>query len=473
MTRSPAHVELPGERQLTAELLKLAAPIIAMMISRTAMGFIDFWMVSYLGTTAQAAISPAAMLIFTVSCLGMGVANAVQTFVAQADGRGQGDLAGAYTWQSLYVALLCAVAIAPLAATTETWYGHVARLAQHDAEMARLEIQYTRIALWSVPPAVLSIGLNSFFMGIQRPRPALLAVIVSLLVNAVGNYVLIFGKLGAPALGMRGAAIATVAGWGARVLFLAGAMMLPEFDRRYRTRRIAGWSNPRLAGMLRVGGPTSLHWLIDIGSWLVFLAVIIPPLGVNAVAGSNIGLQLMHLSFMPAVGIGIALCSQVGFSIGRRCPERAVAQTRVAMRLNGAYMGAIGLVFLLCGAWLTRLFNHDPAVVAAGRLVLIGAGVFQVFDAMAITHVNALRGAGDTRWPAVAVLLTCWGIFVGGGALVTRLRPEWGVLGPWATCALYIIVLGVALRWRWRSGHWRQIKLFSENDEDNLAHQAS
>jgi len=456
--------DLAGEqRGPTRALLVLALPIIAMMVSRMMMGFIDFWMVKYLGTTAQAAISPAAMLVFTAACLGMGVANSIQTFVSQAVGRNEPGVCGSYAWQTLYLAAISGLAVWPAAATTPVWYGWIAEVASHDAEMAALEIAYTRIALWSVPFAVLSMGFTAFFMGIQRPRVALLAVILSLVVNATGNYLLIFGKFGFPEMGIAGAAVATVIGWAVRAAFMAGAMLLPEFDRRFNTRRSLAWSWSKVRGMLRIGGPTAVQWLVDIGSWLVFLAVIMPPYGVNAVAASNVGLQYMHLSFMPAIGIGIALCSQVGFAIGEGDPDRAMRQTRVAMRLTGVYMGAVGLLLVVGGYPLMWLFNKDPAVIHAGQLVLVGAAVFQVFDAMSITYMNSLRGAGDTRWPAVVVFLCCWVIFVGGGVLVRSLLPQLGLIGPWAMCATYIIVLGLLLRGRWRGGAWRRIRLFKED----------
>jgi MATE family multidrug resistance protein len=451
----------------TLQLLALALPIIAMMVSRMMMGFIDFWMVKYLGTTAQAAISPAAMLVFTAACLGMGIANSTQTFVSQADGRNEPEVCGSYAWQTLYVALFCAVAVWPVATATPLWLGWIAEVACHDSAMAQMEIAYTRIALWSVPFAVLSMGFNAFFMGIQRPRVALLAVILSLVVNAIGNYLLIFGKFGFPEMGIAGAAVATVIGWVVRAVFLAGALLLPEFDLRYRTRRSLAWSSRKLIAMLRIGGPTSVQWLVDIGSWLVFLAVIMPPYGVNAVAASNVGLQYMHLSFMPAIGIGIALCSQVGFAIGEGKPDRAAMQARVAMRVTGTFMGAVGVLFVVGGYPLMWLFNRDPAVIHAGQLVLVGAAVFQIFDAMSITYMNSLRGAGDTRWPAVAVFLCCWVIFVGGGVLTRSLLPELGLIGPWATCAAYIIVLGLLLRWRWRRGAWREIRLFETASTDS------
>jgi MATE family multidrug resistance protein len=455
----------------TMQLLRLALPIIGMMVSRMLMGFIDFVMVSQLGTEAQAAISPATIFVFALGCLGMGVANSVQTFVSQADGRGEPRQAGAYAWQSLYIAAIFGLLTWPVVTTTSTWFGWVAHLAHHKPAVAAMEVQYIEIALWSVPLAVLSMGLNAFFMGIQRPRVALLAVILSLVVNASGNYLLIFGKLGFPEMGIAGAAVATVIGWAVRVAFLVGAILLPEFDRRYNTRRSLAWSAPKLAGMLRIGGPTAIQWLLDIGSWVVFMAMIMPPYGTDAMAASNVAMQYMHLSFMPAIGIGVALCSQVGFAIGEGDPERAVRRTRVAMRLTGLYMGAIGLLFVLARQPLMELLSDDPAVIGVGTWVLIGAAVFQVFDAMGITYMNALRGAGDTRWPAVVVALCCWVIFIGGGLAVGQLLPLLGLMGPWIMCAVYIIVLGLLLRWRWRAGPWREIRLFDHTpaqvaDED-------
>jgi MATE family multidrug resistance protein len=456
------------QRGPTLQLLALALPIIAMMVSRMMMGFIDFWMVKYLGTAAQAAISPATMLVFTTACLALGIANSIQTFVSQADGRNEPEVCGSYAWQTLYLAAVSGLVVCPAALTTPVWYGWIAEVASHNAEMAKLEIAYTRIALWSVPFAVLSMGLNAFFMGVQRPRVALFAVILSLIVNATGNYVLIFGKFGFPEMGIAGAALATVIGWAVRAAFLAAAILMPEFDRRFNTRRSLAWSWPKVRGMLRIGGPTAVQWLVDIGSWLVFLSVIMPPYGVKAVAASNVGLQYMHLSFMPAIGIGIALCSQVGFAIGEGRPERAIRQAGVAMRLTGIFMGGVGLLFVLGGYPLMWLFNKDPAVIRLGQWVLVGAAIFQIFDAMSITYMNALRGAGDTRWPAVVVFACCWVIFVGGGVLVRRLLPELGLIGPWAMCATYIIVLGLMLRWRWRGGKWRQIRLFKEEADQSV-----
>ena len=443
-------------------LLILAIPIMGLTVSRMLMGFIDFVMVSRLGTEAQAAISPSTMLVFTIACLGMGICIAVQTFAAQAEGRGEPRRAAAYAWQSLYLAMVAAVVTAPIALTTPLWLALVAESGNHPPVMAQLEVDYLRIAFWWVPLGVFSMGLEGFFMGIQRPRIPFIAMVMSLLTNVIGNYLLIFGKFGFPELGIAGAAIATVIGWGVRCGVLLGALLLPEFDRKYGTRHALAFRWRNLKDLFKVGSPTSLQWLVDLGAWLVFLAVIMPRYGVAEAAASNTGMQYMHMSFMPAIGIGIALCSQVGHAIGAGTPEKAVRQTIACMRLTGGYMFAMGYFFVAAAPQLMWLMNHDQDVIDAGHFVLMGAAVFQLFDAMCITYTSALRGAGDTRTPALLFFVCCWAIFIGGGLLVAWLFPSIGLVGPWAMCALYIIVLGLLLRARWGAGHWRKIRLFEE-----------
>lgn len=449
-----------ADRGPTWELLYLAFPIIGLTVSRMLMGFVDFVMVSWLGTDAQAAISPATLFVFAVGCAGMGVATAVQTFVSQAGGRGEPQEAGGYAWQSLYIAAAMAVVVGPAAVTTGTWLSWLARVAGHPAEIIPLEVEYVRIALWSSVVAVTTVGLEGFFNGIQRPRVALMAALVALAVNTLGNWLLIFGNLGFPRMGIAGAAVATVVGYGARALVLVVAMMDRQLDLQFHTRRSLGLRWDKLKGLLSVGGPTAVQWILDLGSWVAFLGWIIPAFGLVAMAATNVGLQLLHLSFMPAIGIGIALCSQVGFAIGQGRPEEARMRTRVALGVTVVYMGAAGLLFLLARGPLVALFNSEGAVIAAGSIVMIWAAIFQVFDAMGITYMNALRGAGDTRYPAVVMAVCCWGVFIGGGVVVARLVPSWGISGPWAACTLYIVLVGVALWWRWRGPAWQRIRLF-------------
>ncbi len=450
----------------TRDLLTLAAPMIGMTVSRMMVGLIDARMVSALGTDAQAAISSTTILLFAISCVGMGMAQSIQTFVSQAEGRGEPHRAGAYAWQALYIGLLTGLVTLPIVVTAPLWMGMIARAGGHAPEVLAQEVAFLSIALFSVAPATACGGLDSFFNGIRRPRIGLVAMLASLVTITVGNYALIFGHWGFPRMGIAGSALATVISWLVRLGFLIVPLFWRDIDARYRTHSAAAPSLNSLRDILRVGWPISVQWLVDIGAWVVFLQFMVPPFGKVEMAAATIAIQYMHLSFMPALGIGMALTTQVGNAIGAGAPDEAVWRVRVARRVIVIYMAIVGVVFLVAGRPLAWLWVDDPdrvmaaAVVAASAAALAWCAVFQAFDALCITYSFALRGAGDTRGPAALFAVCCWGIFVLGGLLASRLAPQWGTHGAWAACALYIIVLGCLLTRRFNSGKWRRVRIF-------------
>ncbi|MFQ5495397.1 MAG: MATE family efflux transporter [Phycisphaerae bacterium] len=459
---------VPVLRREMRGLLVLAAPIIGTMVSRMAMGFVDFVMVSRLGTEALAAISPATILVFTVLCLGGGAAMSIQTFAAQALGRRQPREAAAYAWQSIYMAAVFALLSVPVSRLSGPFWA----LIDAPPAVQALQAAYCKIAFWSMGLAVLTFGLEGFFNGVQKPSVSLTAALFALVFNAAANYCLIFGKFGCPALGIQGAAYATLIAWGVRAGLLLTVFLSREFNETFGTHGCWRLSTERLKGIARVGGPTAVQWVLDIGAWFVFLSLLMKGFGTAAMAATNIVLQYMHFSFMPAIGFGAALNSLVGHAIGEGRPALAVTRARACMILNGSYMGLIGLIFFFARYGLIRLMSvdpqsglSDPSVVALGAGILIWAAVFQVSDAASITYMSALRGAGDTRWPAVVVVLDCWVVFIGGGYLVSRLLPGWGVHGPWMMCTVYIILYGWAMWWRFRRGAWRKIKLFKDEPQ--------
>jgi MATE family multidrug resistance protein len=439
-------------------LLILAAPLIATMVSRMAMGFVDFVMVSQLGTDATAAITPATILVFTVICLGMGAVMSINPFAAQAFGRGEHRVASAYPWHGFLIAATFAVLSYPAVLLAKPFWAAVGHLPAIQA----MEVAYCETAFWCMGFAIVCASLESFFNGVQKPSVTLISVLVALAFNIVANYCLIFGNWGFPALGIQGAAVATVIAWGVRAAMLMTIFLSREFNRGFHTRSTCRFDPAKLRGILRVGGPIAVQWVLDIGSWFIFLSLLMKPFGKSAMAAANIGIQLMHISFMPAIGLGIAVCSLVGQAIGQRRPDLAAGRVRVGMLITGLYMGTVGLVFFFARTQLTELFSDDAEVIRMGAGVLICAAIFQVFDAAQITYINGLRGAGDTRWPALIVVGHCWIVFIGGGYCIAKLAPQLGLYGPWMMCTLYIILLGLALWRRFAQGAWRKIKLFDD-----------
>ncbi len=448
----------PRLRAELRQLIVLAAPAVGLKISHLALGFTDFVCVSWLGTDATAAASPATLFAFIALCLGLGSVTSIQTFAAQALGRREPERAAPYVWQSFYIGLVFFLLTWPAVQFMRpfwTWIGH-------PAPVRDMEIAFCEIDLWSMGLAVMCCGLESFFNGVQRPGIALWSVVVAIAFNAFGDYVLIFGKFGFPAMGIRGSAVATVIAWGIRLAMMLVVFLSQKFDRTFKTRCHWRLDIARLREVFAMGFPIGLQWFLDVGAWFVFLTIIMAKFGTVVMAASNIALQFMHLSFMPAIGIGIAVNSLVGHAIGARRQDLAVRHARIGLVVMMSYMLAIAAVYLLARRWFISLLSSDAEVIAAGAGVLIWAAVFQAFDALGINYIFALRGAGDTKWPSILVIFHCWVTFIGGAYLVMHVAPGLGLHGPWMMCTLYIMLLGVSLWRRWRRGEWKKIKLFKE-----------
>ncbi len=437
-------------------LLRIAAPIIGSMLSRTAMGFVDFVMISRLGTEAQAAITPANLVLFSVISFGMGACTLVNTFVAQALGRDEPRECSAFAWQGVYLALFIGVGVAP------AWWGIAPLFAAigHEPSVQTLEVAYAQVGLLSIAPSLMVFALSGFFTGLHRPGVPLAAALIGNVFNILANYALIYGHFGFPALGLAGAAWATTLASALNALIMLGWMLLPHYRAQYDTAGQWQFSAPRFMRLVRFGAPAGLQFASDIIAWTYFTNVYIGRFGKEQLAAHNIAIQFLHLSFMPAIGVGTALTVAVGKAIGKGDLPQVERYVRAGLWLSVGYMVLLGLLAAALRHPLIALLNRDVEVVRWGGYIILFCAVFQLFDAMQITYTHALRGAGDTTWPAVAFLLCAVFILLGGSELAVRLVPHWGSCGPWLATTVYITVAGLLFLWRYRHGAWRRIELF-------------
>lgn len=449
---------------LTRELLVLATPMIGVTLSRLLMGFIDFVMVSSLGTEAQAAVSPCTLLLYTIACVGMGIGQSVQTYVAQHEGRGEPQRAGGYVWPAMWLGVLAALLSAPIAATVADWFPVlIGRVGHHPADVQAMEIAFLRYALWAIGPMVMCAGLECFWNGVKRPEIDLVAIVISLLTLVGTNYIFIWGKFGFPALGIGGSGLATLLAWSVRLVVLAAPLLLMRgVETRYHVLRSFGLRMREMRELLGLGLPVAAQWLVDIGAWLVFMQFLMPPFGKSAMAAGNMVIQMMHLSFMPCLGIGMALTTQVGNAVGARDGALAVLRVRIARRIVLGYMGAMALLFIFGGRQLASVLTFETTaeltdeVLTLAAAMAIWAGLFQIFDGLCIIYSFASRGSGDTRVPALLFAICCWGIFILGGFVLSRAMPQLGIHALWSMATLYIMVLGVLL---WYRFHMREAEL--------------
>jgi MATE family multidrug resistance protein len=329
-----------------------------------------------------------------------------------------------------------------------------------------MEVTYGRILLVGMIFTICSRGLSHFFYGLHRPRVVMISALIANVINVPATIVLVFGFWGLPAMGIAGAAIGTVIGSFVEVLIPVALFLSPRYERLYGTRR--AW-RPKLAPMRdiwRIGWPAGAMFGNEIVCWWIFMSGLIATFGVAHNAAGWIVLRYMHVSFMPAVGLSIAVTAVVGRQIGRGRRDLVAPRTWLGLGLTMAYMGTCALAFVLFREPLVGLFATEtvspelaPEVIRIGSQLLILAAAFQVFDAMAITLSGALRGAGDTVWPGVATMVCSWGLIIGGGKLLIEVAPGLESLGPWIGAATYIIVLSLLFLWRFVGGAWRKIDL--------------
>jgi MATE family multidrug resistance protein len=462
MNLQPATSLLTDRARRRAELrnvIAMAVPVVITTSARATMDIVDYVMVTQLPThDAQAAILPAQIIMWSYIVIGLGIVSMVNTFASQSLGRGEFRECSAYGWQSLYLGL----AFGLLAAAFTPAIPYLVRAIGHDPHVQAAEIAYLRIAVLIVAPTIAAEGFGWFFVGVHRPWVTVWAAIEANVVNFIVAWVLIFGHFGFPAMGISGAATGTAVAVTYRMVRLAAVMVWPTFNKPFDSRRTWKPSSKRLKNILRVGFPCGVQWVTEVVVWAIFVNVLVGSFfGTAHLIATNTAWQYMRISFMPTIGVGRALSSLVGKSIGEGEPQRAVREARTVAVITLLYMGALSVVYSLLGAELIGLGSDDPEVIRVGRGVMICMAVFQLFDALGITYGSALRGAGDTFVPSMFFVVSHWVIIVGGGWWVARTYPQWGSIGPWIAAATLITVCSLFLWWRWHGRAWMKIDIFS------------
>jgi MATE family multidrug resistance protein len=259
-------------------------------------------------------------------------------------------------------------------------------------------------------------------------------------------------RLRIPAMGVEGSAWATVVGTVVHV------GLYGEIQRR---RRLAGraapwwrsrWEREDAKELLRVGGPSGFHWLLDVGAWTLF-TIAVARLDAVQSAANVIGITLIRMSFMPGYGISTAAQTLVGQYLGARDVQSAARSGWTSVGITCAYMGGVGLLLWLFRAQLVGLFTDDPRVVEVGARLMIWAALFQLGDGVQVVLAGALRGAGDTKYVMLASLAGAWLVFA-PLAFYLMLAHGLGAEGGWIAVNAWVAALAVLLAGRFRGDAW-------------------
>jgi len=316
--------------------------------------------------------------------------------------------------------------------------------------------------LLRVPALGCWIALSGFYQATKRPVVPMVVGLIANALNLVLNYVLIFGRLGFPEMGIKGAAVATVI-----ATFVQAGLMLflfvgPRTHGEYGSRNKIGVELAKLWRIIRVGLPSGLHWSLESACWTLFLLKVIGSLGSAALAAHSAVIQVIHFSFMPVIGLNIGVQAIVDHHIGMGDHDGAMRRVYRALALAFVFMVTMGVLFLIFRRNLIGFFCRGEAsadIIVMGGTMLIFAAIFQAFDSAAIICHGALKGAGDTLFPMCASIICGWCVFLPLAAILTY-KFELGVAGAWLGVTIYIACLACINFWRFASGAWRKIDIF-------------
>lgn len=456
------------------ELLSIAGPAVITMVSYTVMQFVDMLIVAQTGSGAVAAVGNGGITAFVLSSVLFGVLGLINTFTSQSLGAGRPRDGAAYAWNGIWMVLIYWLCIMlPFAVVMPDVFDAMRRFfkVEADPHVTEMSIVYGRISLYGMCLMLGARALAHYFYGVHRAKWVMIGAIIANVVNLPVSIGLVLGLWGLPELGVAGAAIGTIIGSAVEFVVLMAVFLGPSFNRDLGTRAAWRFSLKHCKDILRLGWPAGVMFSNELFCWWVFMSTYLASFGTVHNEAGWIVLRYMHIAFMPAVGLSMAVTAVVGRVVGAGRTDLATSRMKLGLFMAMAYMGSCALVMVifrepLIQAFANQMLKRDPElapyvqqIVAVGGGVLIVAAAFQLFDAMAITIVGALRGAGDTVWPGVMTAILSWAWILGGGYLAITYFPQWGSLGPWAGAAMFIITLSLVLAWRWKSGAWKNIKL--------------
>jgi MATE family multidrug resistance protein len=433
-------------------LLTLAGPVVLAELGWMSMGLVDTIMIGPLGPDAIGAVGLGGSLFMAVAVFFMGLLLGLDTLVSQAWGAGRPDECRGWLRHGLVLALGVSVPVTALLVLASP---HVGRLGLHP-DVERLTAPYVGIVAWSLPPLLGYAAFRRYLQGISLVRPVSFALVSANLVNVAANWTLIYGHLGVPPLGVRGAAWATVL---AR-LYMAGVLLvaIALHDRRApgpMSSVPARIERARLARLVRLGLPAAGQVTLEVGVFAAATALA-GRLDPVALASHQIALNIAAFVFMVPLGMASAGAVAVGQHVGRRDPDGAARAGWTALVVIALFMLAVATLFLTVPRSLLGVFTREEAVLRLGTSLLAVAALFQLFDGLQGVATGILRGLGDTRTPMLWNLAGHWAFGLPVGYALCFVW-NWGVIGLWIGLSVGLTLVGMVLVavWQRRTDHWQ------------------
>ncbi len=445
--------------------LKLGLPLVGSHLAQLAITLTDALMLGWYSVEALAAEVLGGTLFFVLFIFGSGFAWAVMPLVAAAQGAGDETQVRRVTRMGGWASVLFAICALPVM----IWSGPLFVWAGQEADTSTLAGEYARIVGFALFPALLVMVLKSHLAALERTQVVLWVTVGAVGLNVVVNYALIFGNWGAPEMGVRGAAVASLVVTSASFVALAvyAAKVTPEHALFRRVWR-PDWE--AFGQVFRLGWPIGMTNLAEV-SLFAASTLMMGWLGTIPLAAHGIALQVSSVTFMVHLGLSNAATIRAGNSFGRGDGPGLRDGAKVVLALSGVFAAVTVVLFLtLPEPMIAAFLNPDEperdAVIAVGVGLLAAAALFQLVDAAQVMALGLLRGVQDTRVPMLIAVVSYWIVGV-PVSYAMGFWLDWGGVGIWLGLAVGLALAGIFLLWRfwWWSARNVAARVLQEDAE--------
>ncbi|HMJ55892.1 MAG TPA: MATE family efflux transporter [Polyangiaceae bacterium] len=430
-------MNLPWQERPLRELIRLAWPIALSMVSYSVMTVVDTLLIGHVGRAELAGVGLGGISAFVLLCFSFGLLQGAKVLVSQAIGANRSDRASAYLGAAIGTALVVGFITVLIGQGVALLIGHLA-----STEAAgQAAGTYLRIRILGAPLALLYVALREVRYAEGDPRSPMRATVAAQATNILLAVTFIFVLH----WGVAGAAFATVLAHAVE----AGTLYWAQRSRGFGLRAVR---RQHVVELFRMGLPTGLQFALEVGAFAT-LSLMISLFSEVEMAAHHIAIQVIHLSFLPAMAVAEAASVLTGQAVGAGSFGFVKRVAHLAMGITAAYALAWSLLLAFGAPLIVSGFTIDPAVVSVATRLLYVAAVFQIFDASNIVARCSLRGAGDVRYAAVVGVLTSW-LCTPTLAWVLGAHYKLGAFGGWLGLCLEIIVSSAILWWRLERRGW-------------------
>ena len=437
------------QKIIRQQVFSLAIPVVLSSLLQRSVGIVDIFLVGGLGASAIAAVGIAQVMVFVVMSVSWGINVGVTVLVSQLWGAGRKEDAAGAAWQ----AVLLAVAAAALITSLGLLFGdRIAALLGADAVVQGMLADYTKVLFTFILFTIAINVLSGIMHGTGDTKTPLYATLIVNLLHVIVAYPLIYGYMGFPRLGVKGAAIAIAVSESMGAVFL----LVRSLHKKYIATK-GKLDLKYTVMMVKLGYPIFIDRLLQNAGSLTFAKVVLL-YGTAVYAAHQVGLAIEAFSFMPGYGIAVAAATIVGQNLGAGSPEKARMSAYEANRLAVIIMAAMGLLFFFFPYALLRAFTSDPEVIRYGILYMKIVAFAQIPLAVTMVVGGSLRGAGDTGFIMFATIAGMWLVRLPVAALLAAVFKQ-EIRFVWSIMILDWIVRMALLLWRYRKENWGKLEI--------------